>query len=70
MKEILSTQENFAKRMDMSPVSLSAKLNNKIQFSQNEIEKAVKLLKIAKEDIPVYFFTTEVQESELRKDGD
>jgi len=70
IKEVFNTQEKFAKTVGMSTTTLSAKLNNKIQFSQNEIEKAVELLKIAKEDIPVYFFTTEVQESELRKDGD
>jgi hypothetical protein len=32
-------------------------LNNNVEFTQKEIDKAVELLKIAKEDIPTYFFT-------------
>lgn len=65
IREIFKTQSAFAKAIGMSTTSLSAKLNNLVEFSQNEIEKAVELLKIDKEDIPVYFFTLEVQEAEL-----
>lgn len=62
IKEVFNTQEKFAREMDISTTTLSAKLNNKIQLSQSEIEKTVELLKIDKEDIPVYFFDVEVQE--------
>ena len=65
IREIFRTQSTFAKAMGMSTTSLSAKLNNKIEFSQKEIDKASDLLKIKKEEIPVYFFTPKVQESEL-----
>lgn len=65
IREIFKTQSAFAKAMGMSTTSLSVKLNNIVEFSQKEIEKAVELLKIDKEDIPVYFFTLEVQEAEL-----
>jgi transcriptional regulator with XRE-family HTH domain len=65
IREIFKTQEKFADAMDMSSTSLSEKLNNKVEFSQKEIEKAVELLKIEKDDIPVYFFTLEVQKTEL-----
>lgn len=65
IREIFRTQSTFAKSMGMSTTSLSAKLNNKIGFSQKEIDKASDLLKIKKEEIPVYFFTPKVQESEL-----
>ena len=65
IREVFKTQSAFAKAIGMSTTSLSAKLNNLVEFSQNEIEKAVELLKIDKEDIPVYFFTLEVQEAEL-----
>lgn len=65
IREIFNTQGDFAKAMGMSTTSLSVKLNNNVEFSQKEIEKAVELLKIDKEEIPVYFFTLEVQEPEL-----
>ena len=64
IREIFDTQSAFAEAMGMSTTSLSAKLNNKIEFSQKEINKACDLLKIKKEEIPVYFFTPKVQESE------
>jgi len=65
IREIFDTQSAFAEAMGMSTTSLSAKLNNKIEFSQKEMDKASDLLKIKKEEIPVYFFTPEVQEPEL-----
>ena len=65
IREVFNTQSAFAEAMGMSTTSLSAKLNNKIVFSQNEIENAVKLLKIKKEEIPAYFFTLKTQEPEL-----
>jgi len=65
IREIFKTQSAFAEAMGISSTSLSAKLNNKIEFSQKEIDRAVDLLKIEKEDIPAYFFTPKVQEPEL-----
>lgn len=65
IREIFDTQSAFAEAMGMSTTSLSAKLNNKIEFSQKEIDKASDLLKIKKEEIPIYFFTPEVQEPKL-----
>jgi len=65
IREIFDTQSAFAEAMGMSTTSLSAKLNNKIEFSQKEMDKASNLLKIKKEEIPVYFFTPKVQEPEL-----
>jgi len=65
IREIFKTQQLFADAMGMSSTSLSDKLNNHVEFSQKEIEKAVELLRIEKEDIPVYFFTLEVQVLEL-----
>lgn len=65
IREIFKTQSSFAKEMGMSTTSLSAKLNNNVEFSQKEIDKAVKLLQISQEEIPAYFFTLEVQEAEL-----
>lgn len=65
IREIFKTQEKFANTMGLSTTSLSAKLNNKVEWKPSEIDKACELLKIDKEDIPVYFFTLEVQEPEL-----
>lgn len=63
IKEVFGTQSAFAEVMHMSPVSLSEKLNNKVQFSQKEIDKACDMLEIAKEEIPIYFFTPKVKEA-------
>lgn len=65
IREVFNTQSAFAKAIGMSTTSLSAKLNNLVEFSQKEIDRAVKLLKISQEEIPIYFFTPEVQEPEL-----
>lgn len=65
IREVFKTQSAFAEAMGMSTTSLSAKLNNQVEFSQKEIEQAVKLLKISKEKISAYFFALEVQETEL-----
>lgn len=61
IKEVYGTQENFATAMQISTVSLSDKLNNKVQFQQKEINLACKLLKIEAQEITDYFFTLKVQ---------
>lgn len=65
IKEIFNTQAAFAEAMGISTTSLSEKLNNKVEFTQKEIEKTIELLHIPKEEIPIYFFTPLVQEPEL-----
>lgn len=57
------TQEAFANAIGISTVTLSEKLNNKSQFTQNEINKTVDILKIEPEEIPIYFFTPKVKEA-------
>lgn len=52
-----NTQSAFAKEMGFSSASLSAKLNGKVQFTQNEMDKACNLLRIDKAEIASYFFT-------------
>lgn len=64
IKEVCGTQDNFAKAIGIGRVSLSQRLNNILDFSQEEIHKSCEILGIDKEDIPVYFFTLEVQKSE------
>ncbi len=63
IKELFGRQEDFAAAMKMSTVALSAKLNNKVQFTQDEINKACNLLSISFDFIPIYFFTEKVKSS-------
>lgn len=56
IKEMYDTQEKFALALGIGRVSLSQRLNGKLEFSQNEILKSCDLLKIKKKDIPLYFF--------------
>lgn len=65
IKEVFNTQAAFAKEMGMSTTSLSEKLNNKVEFTQKEIERAIELLHIPPEEITLYFFTPQVQDLEL-----
>ncbi|HJA24701.1 MAG TPA: DUF739 family protein [Candidatus Fournierella merdigallinarum] len=64
IKEIYKTQDAFAIALGIGRVSLSQRLNNRMDFSQNEIKKACELLGLAEGDIPAYFFTPKVQKSE------
>ncbi len=61
IKEIFGRQEDFALDMLLSPVSLSAKLNNKVEFTQAEMNRACKLLGIPVEFIHLYFFSKKVK---------
>lgn len=63
VKELFGRQEDFATAMGMSTVALSAKLNNKVQFTQDEMNKACNLLNIPFEFLPIYFFTEKVKTS-------
>lgn len=64
IREICATNEEFAKRMELSLATISLKLNNKSQWTQPEIFKAVDVLGINSSEIPAYFFTPEVQKTE------
>lgn len=56
IREVCSTQDLFAEKLGISRVSLSQRLNNQLEFSQDEIFKSCSILGIRKEDIPIYFF--------------
>lgn len=60
------THEKFADALGIGRVTLSQKLNNKVSFSQREINDAAKLLGIRKNEIPKYFFVQKVQKHELK----
>lgn len=67
IKEIFGTQDNFARQLNIGRVSLSQRLNNYLDFSQEEINRAYILLNLSKEEIPEYFFTTKVQKNEQKR---
>lgn len=48
----------LAKKISISPESLTKKLNSQSEFTQDEIRKIVSLLRIPPEKITLYFFTT------------
>ena len=56
IKEVFGTELNFCSKLGMAGSTLSAKLNNKAEFSRSEILKIVSLLKIDKKDIFEIFF--------------
>jgi hypothetical protein len=60
IKEVFGTQAAFAKAMEMGQTSLSLKLNNKAEWSQDEMEKAMDLLSIPRQSVRTYFFTHKV----------
>lgn len=64
IKYKFGTQDNFAKALGLGRVSLSQRLNNKLEFSQDEILKAANLLELPKESIPRYFFKEKIQKHE------
>lgn len=66
IKELYKTQDSFAEALGIGRVSLSQRLNNSIDFKNKEISKACLLLEIPIDLIPAYFFTPEVQKSELK----
>lgn len=65
IRQVYGTQGAFAKDLNIGRVSLSLRLNNKAEFSQEEINKSCDLLNLGRKDIPAYFFTEEVQKHEL-----
>lgn len=65
IKEVYNTQNNFAEALGIGRVSLCKRLNNDLEFSNLEIFNACQLLKIPQSEIALYFFTPEVQKSEL-----
>lgn len=56
--EKVGNQSNFAKKMNLSDVTIYSKMNGKIEFKQSEILDACKILDISEEEIRKYFFCT------------
>lgn len=56
IKEKFGTQDNFADALGIGRVSLSQRLNNKLEFSQCEMIRSCELLGFPPSEIPGYFF--------------
>ena len=63
--EVYGNQGNFAIAMRLSERTMSLKLNNIRPWKDNEIKKAMKLLKLPENKVHLYFFKEEVQVTEL-----
>nr|DAF25852.1 MAG TPA: Protein of unknown function (DUF739) [Caudoviricetes sp.] len=62
--EVYGNQGNFAIAMKLSERTMSLKLNNIRPWKDNEIKKAMKLLKLPESKVHLYFFKEEVQSVE------
>ena len=62
--EIFNTQSRFADAMGWSERTLSLKMNGFRPWKQPDICKAIRLLRLTADDIPVYFFESKVQNIE------
>ena len=56
IKEIYNDEEEFAKAIPMKVETLRNKLNNKSEFTSNDIKRIVELLNINPKEIVHYFF--------------
>ena len=65
IREKYKTESAFAQAVGIGRVSLSERLNNKMDFTRLEIKKACEVLDLSAKEIPLYFFTEKVQKSEL-----
>ena len=60
IREVCGTQDAFAKKLGIGRVSLSQRLNNQLEFTQDEIYKTCDLLGIPLGGVTAYFFTQKV----------
>lgn len=61
IKEKFGTEGMFAKRINRDCSTFSKKINNKGEFTSDEIFRMAKLLDIPDDEIGVYFFTQKVE---------
>ena len=62
IREHCGTQQKFANKIGISTMTLSQRLNGKLQFTQKEMEDTMAIFELSNENIPLIFF-----ESSIRK---
>lgn len=60
IREVFGTQEAFAEAIGLSKAGLSMRLNNKVKWTADEIEKTKNVLGFEAAEIGDYFFTRKV----------
>ena len=65
IREVFGTQGEFADAMDMNASTLSKKLNDRNDWSRDEMRLACMLLEIPLADMHLYFFTPKIEETQL-----
>lgn len=63
IREICTTESAFASLLGLSTVSLSAKLNNRVGFSEAEILRSCEILEICRDEIALYFFNRKTKKT-------
>lgn len=64
IKRYFGNQQKFAKYIAISNTSLSQKLNNRVYFTQEEMEKSVLAFDAPYSDINALFFTHAIRKTE------
>lgn len=64
IRTYFSTNAAFAKALGISECALSQKLNNRSEWTRNQMGRSAELLHFPVADIPVYFFTPKVEKSQ------
>lgn len=61
IREVFGTQQAFSQAIGMSQVSVSHRLNGKLEWKSSEIANACQALNIPLSESAEYFFTKEVK---------
>lgn len=65
IREKLGSESNYASLLNLSEASISAKLNGKVPFSIEEMDKTISKLDIPTNQIYEYFFTKKVENNSI-----
>ena len=63
IREKYGTEDSFSDVIGLSNPALSSKLNNKVGFRSEEIERCCNLLEIPDHEIKLYFFTLKTKKT-------
>ena len=68
IREKIGSQREYARLLNISNASASAKLNSTVAFSITEMDKSLKILDIPVEQIYDYFFTKKVENNSTNEE--